>query len=58
MHVDPQLASLDSEGLGLEKWETGVVARELQGAGANVIEWEPAREEFISVLMRSVGVYR
>ena len=58
VHVDPQLASLESQGLGLEKWETRVVARELQQAGASVIEWEPAREEFIAVLMRSVGVYR
>ena len=58
VHVDPQLASLESQGLGLENWETRVVARELMEAGANVIEWEPAREEFISVLMRSVGVYR
>ena len=58
VHVDPQLASLESQGLGLEKWETRVVARYLQEAGAKVIEWEPAREEFIAVLMRSVGVYR
>lgn len=58
VHVDPQLSSAESNGLGMEKWEARLVARDLLEAGASVIEWEPAREEFISVLMRSVGVYR
>ena len=58
VHVDPQLSSAESNGLGMEKWEARLVARDLQEAGADVIEWEPAREEFISVLMRSIGVFR
>ena len=58
VHVDPQLSSAESHGLGLEKWESRVVARDLQEAGADVMEWEPAREEFTSVLVRSIGVFR
>ena len=58
VHVDPQETPSDSRGLGLSKWETRVVARDLREAGASVIEWEPAREEFMSVLVRHIGVYR
>lgn len=58
VHVEPQEESSASQGLGLAKWETRVVARDLRNAGADVIEWEPAREEFMSVLVRHVGVFR
>ncbi len=58
VHVEPQEESSVSQGLGLARWETRVVARELRGAGADVIEWEPAREEFMTVLVRHVGVFR
>ena len=58
VHVDPQESSETSQGLGLSRWETRFVARDLRDAGASVIEWEPAREEFTSVLVRHVEAYR
>lgn len=58
VHVDPQESSETSQGLGLARWETRFVARALRDAGASVIEWEPAREEFTSVLVRHVEAYR
>ena len=58
VHVDPQETPSESQGLGLAKWEAQVVARDLRKSGADVIEWEPAREEFMSVLVRHIGVFR
>lgn len=58
VHVDPQESRTASQGLGLARWETRLVARELREAGATVIEWEPAREEFMSVLVRHIDAYR
>ena len=58
VHVDPQETPSESQGLGLAKWEAQVVARNLRESGADVIEWEPAREEFMSVLVRHIGVFR
>ena len=58
VHVDPQETPSESQGLGLAKWEAQVVARDLRESGADVIEWEPAREEFMSVLVRHIGVFR
>ena len=58
VHVEPQEAATETRGLGLTRWETRHVARELRGKGASVIEWEPAREEFTSVLVRHVDSYQ
>ena len=58
VHVDPQESRGTLQGLGLARWETRFVARGLRDAGASVIEWEPGREEFTSVLARHVEAYR
>ena len=58
VHVDPQEPRAASQGLGLTKWETRLVARDLREAGATVLEWEPAREEFMSVLARHIDAYK
>ena len=58
VHVEPQEAPAASRGLGLVRWETRHVAAELRNRGAYVIEWEPSREEFTSVLVRHVDIYR
>lgn len=58
VHVDPQESRETSQGLGLTRWETRFVANDLRDAGASVIEWEPVREEFTSVLVRHVEAYR
>ncbi len=58
VHVDPRESTRTSQGLGLTGWETRLVAKEMKEAGAYVIEWEPTREEFTSVLARHVETYR
>ena len=58
VHVDPQEPRTVSQGLGLTRWETRLVARDLREVGATVIEWEPAREEFMSALVRHIDAYR
>ena len=58
VHVEPQEAQAPSNGLGLTRWETVHVARELRDKGASVIEWEPEREEFTSVLVRHISAYK
>ena len=58
LHVDPEEAQADPHGLRLARWEARHVARELRAKGASVIEWEPAREEFTSVLVRHIDAYR
>ncbi|MYF64559.1 MAG: DUF58 domain-containing protein, partial [Chloroflexi bacterium] len=58
VHVDPQGSPEAAQGLGLTRWETRLVAKDLRDAGASVIEWEPSREEFTSVLVRHVEAYR
>ena len=58
VHVGPQEPPSASQGLGFGKWEARLVAREVREKGAAVIEWEPAREEFTSVLMRHVDAYK
>ena len=42
----------------LSKWEAHIVARALREAGASVVEWEPAREDFTSVLIRHMNAHR
>ena len=58
VHVEPQEPRTASSGMGLGKWEARLVAREVRGKGAAVIEWDPTREEFTSVLMRHVDAYK
>ncbi len=58
VHVAPHGSRDTTQGLGLTAWETRLVARDLRDAGASVIEWEPSREEFTSVLVRHVETYR
>ena len=58
VHVGPQEPPHDTPAPLLSKWETRVVAGMLRQAGASVIEWEPRREEFTSVLVRHLNAYR
>jgi uncharacterized protein (DUF58 family) len=52
VHVAQRVSSEASRGADWAGWESQVVAREVRGAGARVIEWEPGREEFAAVLLR------
>ena len=58
VHVAPQEPAPDPQAPILNKWETRLVAAALRKAGASVIEWEPAREDFTSVLIRQMDAYR
>ncbi|MDD9995421.1 MAG: DUF58 domain-containing protein [Chloroflexota bacterium] len=57
LHVAPQEAERAYNGLSVARWEARDVARELRSKGASVIEWEPVREEFTSVLVRHIEAY-
>ena len=52
VHVAPR------EGPEWTGWEAQVIAGEVRDAGARVITWEPAREEFAAVLLRHAGTDR
>lgn len=57
VHMVPQEYGEMLEGRDLSRWEARFVAADLRDAGASVIEWEPAREEFTSVLVRHVEAH-
>ena len=57
VHVEPEEAREQSSGLGLAQWEARHVGREVRQRGASVIEWQPAREEFTSLLVRHIDAY-
>lgn len=54
VHVAPQQSPERVQGMQWTGWEAQLIASEVRNAGARVIEWEPAREEFASVLLRYV----
>lgn len=59
VHVGPKEPSAaDSSAPVLTRWETRLVAGALREAGAAVVEWDPTKEEFTSVLVRHLDAYR
>ena len=62
VHVSPRelhaASPLSFPGVGLDQWETRPLVADLRRAGAAVIEWDPAREDFIVVLVRHMDAYR
>ncbi len=52
VHVAQRRPQETSQAAEWVAWETQVVSREVRKVGARVIEWEPGREEFASVLLR------
>lgn len=52
VHVAPRASVQASQRSEWSSWESSVIARQVREAGARVIEWEPGREEFASVLLR------
>ncbi len=54
VNIAPYVPEEASPGLHWTGWETQVIASEVRNTGASVMEWEPAREEFASVLMQHV----
>ena len=57
IHVALEEPEVDPRAPDLTKWETRFVAGVLRKAGASVIEWKPAEEEFTSVLVRHMETY-
>ena len=45
-------------GPDLSRWEARPMAAALRRSGADVIEWEPDREDFIAALVRHMNAYR
>ena len=62
VHVSPgelhAASPLAVPGLDLAQWEARPLAADLRRAGAAVMEWDPAREDFIAVLVRHMDAYR
>ena len=58
VHVGPRESPSESHLPVLTRWETRIVAATLRESGASVIEWDPAREEFASVLVQHLDRYR
>ncbi len=62
VHVSPKELHSDSPfafaGVGLAQWESRSLAADLRKSGAAVIEWDPAREDFIAALVRHMDAYR
>ena len=58
VHVSPQAPAPDSQVPTMAKWEARLVAGILRKAGASVIEWEPAKEDFTLALVRHMDAYR
>ena len=62
VHVSPREVYADSSlampGANLAQWETRPLAASLRKSGAAVMEWVPAREHFITVLVRHMDTFR
>ena len=57
VHVAPRESTETSPVPEWTGWEAQVIAREVRDAGARVITWEPAREEFAAVLLRHAEIH-
>ena len=62
VHVSPRESIPESgtaaETASLSLWESRALSAELRRCGAEVILWEPSREDFISLLVRHIHAYR
>ena len=62
VHVNPRETTVDPDSpfgsVDLASWESRSLASDLRRAGAAVIDWNPAQEDFIAALVRHMNVYR
>ena len=66
IHVSPRKAASDAgstlnstnEESGLSLWEGRALGTDMRRSGAEVILWEPAKEDFITALVRHMHAYR
>ncbi len=62
VHVSPQESNADADSpfkdIDMSQWESRSLATDLRRSGADVIDWNPGREDFIATLVRHMNVYR
>ncbi len=62
VHVSPkelhEASPFSYPGVDFPQWETRPMVADLRRAGAAVIEWDPAQEDFLAVLVRHMDAYR
>ena len=62
VHVNPRETNEDPDSpfrdVDLAQWESRSLASDLRRSGAAVIDWNPAREDFIAALVRHMNIYR
>ena len=62
VHVNPKETNANADPLfadaDMSQWESRSLATDLRRSGAGVVEWDPAREDFIAALVRHMNVYR
>ena len=62
VHVSPKESNADTDSLfadvDMSQWESRSLATDLRRSGAAVVQWNPAREDFIAALVRHMNVYR
>ena len=62
VHVSPKESNADTDSLfadvDMSQWESRSLATDLRRSGAAVVQWDPAREDFIAALVRHMNVYR
>ena len=62
VHVSPKESNPDPDStfgnVDMAQWESRALATDLRRSGAAVIDWNPAREDFIAALVRHMNVYR
>ena len=62
VHVSPQETNADPDSpfrdIDMSQWESRSLASDLRRSGADVIDWNPGREDFIAAMVRHMNVYR
>lgn len=62
VHVSPKETNANADSMfadvDMSQWESRSLATDLRRSGAGVIQWDPAREDFIAALVRHMNVYR
>ena len=62
VHVSPQESNLVADSpfrdIDMSQWESRSLASDLRRSGADVIDWNPGKEDFIAAMVRHMNVYR
>jgi uncharacterized protein (DUF58 family) len=62
VHVSPHESNADTtspfDDIDMSQWESRSLATDLRRSGADVIDWDPGKEDFIAAMVRHMNVYR